>query len=107
MLIMVVMLCVQCTDQPLVKEKERTLIDFFLPLGAKAPLASEGIWGDKNILPRDTTNGLEGKSILNPETGKYHVKDWCYWDGSIIKDEEGKYPVVILHSPYLVPSILV
>ena len=70
---------------------QKTLIDYFLPMQPQAPLVTEGVWGDKDVFPRDTTNGLEGKSIYDPKTGKYLVKDWCYWDGSIVKDDEGKY----------------
>ncbi|WP_343330718.1 hypothetical protein [Polaribacter staleyi] len=44
-------------------------------------LVSEGIWGDSNVIPRDTTNGLEDATL----------KKWCYWDGRIVKDDEGKY----------------
>ena len=67
----------------------KTLIDFFLPMEPQSPLVSQRIWGD--IAPRDTANGLEGKSIYSSQQGKYILKDWCYWDGSIVKDDEGKY----------------
>ena len=69
--------------------QEKTLIDFFLPMEPRSPLVSQRIWGD--IAPRDTANGLEGKSVYSSQLGKYIVKDWCYWDGSIVKDDEGKY----------------
>ena len=68
---------------------QKTLIDYFLPMEPRSALVSKGTWGE--IVPRDTTNGLEGKSIYDPKTGKYLVKDWCYWDGSIVKDDDGKY----------------
>ena len=48
------------------------------PIG---PLVSNGIWGDKAVLPRDIKNGLEDSDM----------SDWCYWDGSIVKDDAGKY----------------
>lgn len=70
---------------------QKALIDFFLPMDSKFELVKEGAWGGESIFPRDTTNGLEGKSSFNTKTGKYHLKDWCYWDGSIVKDDEGKY----------------
>ena len=72
-------------------EESRTLIDFFLPMESQAPPVSDLVWGDTKVLPRDTTIGLEGETIVDPETGKLRVKDWCYWDGSIVKDDEGKY----------------
>ncbi|WP_139958673.1 glycoside hydrolase family protein [Flavicella sediminum] len=53
---------------------------YILPMKPQGPLVSEGIWG-KDILPRDPKNGLEDASMEN----------WCYWDGSIVKDDVGKY----------------
>ena len=38
-------------------------------------------WGAPNVLPRDPQNGLEDTTI----------KQWCYWDGQIIKGPDGKY----------------
>ena len=38
-------------------------------------------WGADNVLPRDPDNGLEDPTI----------KQWCYWDGQIIKAPDGKY----------------
>ena len=61
----------------------KTLIDFFLPMQPQSPLVSQRIWGD--IAPRDTANGLEGKPFYSSLQGKYLLKDWCYWDGSIVK----------------------
>lgn len=63
--------------------QKKSLVDFFLPMEAQAPLVSEGIWGDSNVLPRDTCNGLEDATL----------KNWCYWDGRIVKDDEGKYHI--------------
>jgi hypothetical protein len=60
-------------------QKAKTLVDFFLPMEPQAPLVSEGIWGDPNVLPRDTANGLEDPTLEN----------WCYWDGKIVKDDQG------------------
>ena len=34
-----------------------------------------------NVLPRDPQNGLEDTTM----------KQWCYWDGQIIKGPDGKY----------------
>ena len=64
-------------------EEPKTLIDFFKPMPIQKPLVSEGIWGANNVLPRDITNGLEDSKMEN----------WCYWDGSIVKDDKGKYHI--------------
>ncbi len=74
----------QCQREPekeIVQEKTRTLIDFFLPFEKQAPLVTEGIWGDAAVIPRDTANGLEDATL----------KNWCYWDGKVVKDDSGKY----------------
>src|SRR5690349_11969363 len=58
----------------------KTFIDYFQPtpiVGALKPDA----WGAPNVLPRDPENGLEDTTI----------KQWCYWDGQIIKARDGKY----------------
>jgi hypothetical protein len=65
----------------LFSQSEKSLIDYFLPMEPQKPLVSDGIWGDLNVIPRDTGNGLEDSKM----------KDWCYWDGSIVKDDEGLY----------------
>ena len=62
-------------------QTQKTLIDFFLPMPPQSQLISEGIWGNPNVLPRDTANGLEDPTM----------KNWCYWDGSIVKDDQGLY----------------
>lgn len=61
--------------------ESKTLIDFFLPMEPQGALVSEGIWGADTAIPRDVKNGLE-----DPD-----VSDWVYWDGQIVKDDEGKY----------------
>jgi hypothetical protein len=61
--------------------QEKSLVDFFLPMEIRSPLVSEGIWGAENILPRDTANGLEDATL----------KNWCYWDGKIVKGDDEKY----------------
>jgi len=58
-----------------------SLIDFFLPAEPVGKLEKKGIWGDENVLPRDVRNGLEDPKVEN----------WCYWDGMIVKAEDGKY----------------
>jgi hypothetical protein len=58
----------------------RTLIDYFLPTPIVGSLTKDA-WGAPNVLPRDPQNGLEDTTI----------KQWCYWDGQIIKAPDGKY----------------
>lgn len=60
---------------------EKNLIDYFLPMEPQGPLVSEGIWGATNVLPRDIKNGIEDPKM----------KTWCYWDGSIVKADDGRY----------------
>ncbi len=59
---------------------EKTLIDYFLPMPIHAKLVSD-VWGAPGIFPRDPQNGLEDQTM----------KQWCYWDGQIIKGAEGKF----------------
>src|ERR1035441_2920194 len=59
---------------------DKTLIDYFLPIPVHGHLTTEA-WGASNVLPRDPQNGLEDTTI----------KQWCYWDGQIIKAPDGKY----------------
>ena len=53
---------------------------YILPMEPQGPLVDQGIWG-ASVLPRDPRNGLEDPTM----------KNWCYWDGSIVKDDDGKY----------------
>lgn len=63
-------------------EKEITqYMDCFLPMPVIGEL-NGSCWGAADTGPRDQENGLEDKDM----------SDYCYWDGTIIKDEEtGKY----------------
>lgn len=67
------------------KEAEvKSLIDFFKPMPITTPLLGrESTWGETNVLPRDTANGLEDSKL----------KKWCYWDGSIVKGNDKKYHI--------------
>jgi hypothetical protein len=58
----------------------KTLIDYFLPTPMYDKLSSTA-WGAAAVGPRDMYNGLEDTTI----------KQWCYWDGKIIKGPDGKY----------------
>jgi len=59
---------------------DKTLIDYFQPMPVRGKLTKD-VWGATNVLPRDPENGLEDATI----------KQWCYWDGQIIKGPDGKY----------------
>jgi hypothetical protein len=59
---------------------DKTLIDYFLPTPIRGHLAKDA-WGAPNVLPRDPQNGLEDTTM----------KQWCYWDGQIVKAPDGKY----------------
>jgi hypothetical protein len=58
----------------------KTLIDYFLPTPPHGAPSGDA-WGAPNVLPRDPNNGLEDKTI----------KQYCYWDGQILKARDGKY----------------
>ena len=59
---------------------EKTLIDYFLPMPITVSLVSN-VWGAPGVFPRDPQNGLEDTTM----------KQWCYWDGQIIKAADGKF----------------
>jgi hypothetical protein len=58
----------------------KPLIDYFRPMKDHGALAKD-VWGTVNVGPRDPKNGLEDPTL----------KAWDYWDGSILKGEDGKY----------------
>lgn len=62
-------------------KQDKQLVDFFMPMELQSDLHTEGIWGGENVLPRDTANGLEDATL----------KNWCYWDGKIVKSDDGRY----------------
>ncbi|MDZ8120012.1 glycoside hydrolase family protein [Pontiella agarivorans] len=83
---------------PAAPQKTWNGVDFrtyILPMQPQGPLVSEGIWGE-DILPRDPKNGLEDTSM----------KNWCYWDGSIVKDDAGKYHMYASRWTQTVPHSL-
>jgi len=59
----------------------KTLIDYFKPTPTICA-ASSNTWGASTSVPRDTCNGLE-------DTKK--PPQWLYWDGTILRAEDGKY----------------
>lgn len=62
---------------------EKQLVDYFQPMEPQGQLVSNGIWGAANVLPRDIQNGLEDPTL----------KNWCYWDGRIVKSDDGRYHI--------------
>ncbi|MGO8678640.1 MAG: sialate O-acetylesterase [Limisphaerales bacterium] len=58
----------------------KSFISYFLPTPPHGELSSDA-WGATNVLPRDSKNGLEDTTI----------KQYCYWDGQILKAPDGKY----------------
>ena len=60
----------------------KTFIDYFLPMPITGQLSSD-VWGAAEVGPRDAKNGLEDSSM----------KQWCYWDGQVIKGPDGKYHI--------------
>lgn len=58
----------------------RSFIEYFRPMPISGSLTSD-VWGAPGVFPRDPKNGLEDETM----------KQWCYWDGQIIKGPDGKY----------------
>ena len=58
----------------------KSLSNYFQPMPIIGSLAKDA-WGAPEVLPRDPRNGLEDSTL----------KQWCYWDGQIIKAPDGKY----------------
>jgi hypothetical protein len=59
----------------------KSMMDYFLPTPIVGKLDPDA-WGAPNVLPRDRSNGLEDPTMM---------KNYCYWDGQIIKAKDGKY----------------
>jgi len=58
----------------------QTFIDYFQPMPVTSPLTTN-VWGAASVGPRDVQNGLEDVTMQR----------WDYWDGKIIKGNDGKY----------------
>jgi hypothetical protein len=56
----------------------KTLIDYFQPIPIRGKMTTSG-WGIGTSGPRDPDNGLED------------VAKWIYWDGKVLKADDGKY----------------
>ncbi len=62
----------------------RPFEDYLKPTPTVAPLSSAS-WGVAGVLPRDLSNGIESAK------GAGVHPDYYYWDGQIIKAQDGKY----------------
>ncbi len=60
--------------------------DLILPMPIINGLETDGIWGNKNVVPRDKDNGIEDN-------------EWCYWGGNPILGNDGKYHIAICRWP--------
>jgi len=58
----------------------KTFIDYIQPMPLEGGL-STNVWGAAEVGARSTNNGLEDPTM----------KQWNYWDGTIIKGKDGKY----------------
>jgi hypothetical protein len=56
----------------------KTMIDYFQPIPIIGTITTSG-WGIGTSGPRDTGNGIED------------IANWRYWDGKILKADDGKY----------------
>jgi hypothetical protein len=62
----------------------KPFMDYVKQTPTVAPLSSDS-WGVAGVLPRDLSNGIESAK------GAGVHPDYYYWDGQIIKAEDGKY----------------
>lgn len=69
-----------CLAQQTNPAPAKTFIDYFLPMPVTGQLSADA-WGAAEVGPRDPKNGLEDPTM----------KQWCYWDGQIIKGPDGRY----------------
>jgi hypothetical protein len=74
-LILAVLLLMSQVNSP-----PKRLIDYFRPMHDHGALSKEA-WGVATVGPRDTKNGLEDSTL----------KQWDYWDGTIIRGKDGKF----------------
>ncbi|HEY2405257.1 MAG TPA: hypothetical protein VGI10_04605 [Polyangiaceae bacterium] len=63
----------------------KTFIDFLKPTPITCSPLSSATWGVAGVLPRDTCNGIESAK------GAGVPPDYYYWDGKIIRAQDGKY----------------
>ncbi|MFC3122727.1 glycoside hydrolase family protein [Agaribacter flavus] len=65
---------------PVAFPSDKQLIDFFLPIPRQSKNQPGRLWGSDAVQMRDPANGLESSA-----------PDYCYWDGQIVKADDGKY----------------
>ena len=72
----------------------RPLINYFQPMPIVGKLSTT-VWGASTVGPRDPANGLEDSGAtggVGPQQETYF-----YWDGKILKGEDGKYHLYASH----------
>jgi MYXO-CTERM domain-containing protein len=62
----------------------KPFMDYLKPTPIVAPLSS-ATWGEPGVVPRDLSNGIESAK------GAGMHPDYYYWDGQIIRAQDGKY----------------
>src|SRR4051795_10406138 len=73
------------------------LITYFQPMPIVGKLSTT-VWGASTVGPRDPANGLEdggSSGGVGP-----HQQTSFYWDGKILKGEDGKYHMYASHWVY-------
>ena len=70
----------------------KPFMEYIKPMPPVEPL-SDATWGDPGVLPRDLANGIESAK------GKAVPPEWHYWDGQIIRAQDGKFH--LFHSTWL------
>ena len=75
----------------------KPLINYFQPMPIVSQLSTT-VWGASTVGSRDPGNGLED----NGNTGGVapHAEKKFYWDGKILKGEDGKYHMYASYWPY-------
>jgi hypothetical protein len=66
-------------------QTKKTFIDYLQPTPITCSPLSSATWGVAGVLPRDICNGIESAK------GAGVPPDYYYWDGKIIRAQDGKY----------------
>src|SRR5213595_2162182 len=72
----------------------KPLINYFEPMKIVGKL-STSVWGSGAVGPRDPANGLEDNGASSGVGPQQQTN--FYWDGKIIKGEDGKYHMYASH----------
>jgi len=75
----------------------KPLIDYFQPMPIVGTLSTT-VWGASVVGARDPANGLEDKGGSDGVAA--HEQSNYYWDGKIVKGEDGKYHMYASHWAY-------